>query len=929
MSQSKGIDILAINETKLDSTIKDNEVHLPGYDLVRKDRENNGRHGGGVCIYVRSNINFQIRADLSPSDIECLTIEISRPRSKPFLVSTWYRPPQSSPDLFAVFERVVDKVDAENLELYLLGDLNCDLFPDSVNANSSHLLNIMDIYGLTQLITEPTRVTQYSRTLIDLCLTNSPDKICNSGVVNIGISDHSIIFLTRKISHFRSFVHKTAEVRQLKNFNQDEFLRDLRMNEWNRVSMLNNPNEMWNLWKHLLMSVIDKHAPLKTKRIRNKRSPWITNELLREIYKRDFLKKKATSTNDPLIWKEVKGARNKVNNSIKKAKRNYFSEKLDASKWNPRKTWRLINELQSRQCKSTKVSQIKLGQQVFTSSEDISQAFNNHFTSIGQTLAREIPTVDIDPLYYVKTSDRVFSFERINVQEVVTLVKGIDGGKATGLDNIPCKLLKITADVVAPSLTCIFNQSLLTGIYPSDWKLAKVTPIFKNGSKSDLNNYRPISVIPAVAKIFEKIIYNQLYNYLNVNDLLTSCQSGFRSLHSTLTALLETSNNWCVNVDKGLLNGVIFIDLKKAFDTIDHEIILQKLAKYGVDQDALKWFKSYLTNRLQRCYVNNHLSSVSPLNCGVPQGSIIDPLLFLIYINDLPNCLSLGSPRMYADDTNVTFAASDMLGLETQINTELKNINLWLRANKLSLNVAKTEFMAINSRQKLHSLNDKTINVNVEGVKINQTDHSKALGLNIDENLSWKEHINSVSKKVASSIGALKRIRPFISMHTAIKIYKGLIEPHFDYCIVVWDGLSQQLSEKLQKLQNRAARVITKSSYNTNSSYLLNSLSWDNSLVRRTKKRANLMYKCVNKLAPNYLCNMFTPRALSFDLRDASQKLCLPKPRTDYLKRSFSYSGASLWNDLPEDIRTTKSLRNFKRRIDKWLSVSDSHTANM
>ena len=239
-----------------------------------------------------------------------------------------------------------------------------------------------------------------------------------------------------------------------------------------------------------------------------------------------------------------------------------------------------------------------------------------------------------------------------------------------------------------------------------------------------------------------------------------------------------------------------------------------------------------------------------------------------------------------------------MLGLETQINTELKSINLWLGANKLSLNVAKTEFMVISSRQKLQSSNEnKTININVEGVKINlQTDHSKALGLNIDEYLSWKEHIHEISKKVASNIGALKRVRLFISMHTAIKMYKGLIEPHCDYCSVLWDGLSQQLSEKLQKLQNRAARVITKSSYNTNSSYLFNSLSWDNlHCIRRTKQKANLMYKCVNKLPQNYLCNMFTPRALSFDLRDASQKLYLPKPRTDYLKRSFSYSGAYLW----------------------------------
>ena len=224
VSQFKDIDLLVINETKLDANIKDGEVHLPGYDVVRKDRESNGRNGGGVCIYVRSNINFQLRADLSPNNLECLTVEISKPCSKPFLVSTWYRPPQSSPDLFSTFERIIDKIDAGNLELYLMGDLNCNLLSEVVSNNSSHLLNIIDIYGLPQLITEPTRVTQYSSTLIDLCLTNSPDKISKSGVINIGISDHSAVYLICKVAHLRSNMYKTVEVRQLKNLNAAEFL---------------------------------------------------------------------------------------------------------------------------------------------------------------------------------------------------------------------------------------------------------------------------------------------------------------------------------------------------------------------------------------------------------------------------------------------------------------------------------------------------------------------------------------------------------------------------------------------------------------------------------------------------------------------------------------------------------------------------------
>ena len=205
----------------------------------------------------------------------------------------------------------------------------------------------------------------------------------------------------------------------------------------------------------------------------------------------------------------------------------------------------------------------------------------------------------------------------------------------------------------------------------------------------------------------------------------------------------------------------------------------------------------------------------------------------------------------------------------------------------------------------------------------------ESLGLIIDENLSWKAHIHEISKKVSSGIGALKRVRRFVSMHTAIKIYKGLIEPHFDYCSTVWNGLTQQLSEKVQKLQNRAIRVITKSGYDTSSRFLLNSLGWDNLSVRRVKQKANLMYKCINNLAPAYLCNLFAPISPSYYFRNAKKKLMLPKPRTDYLKRSFSYSGAVLWNNLPEEIRTSNSLGLFKRSSHRWFSDQYSHMANM
>ena len=229
-------------------------------------------------------------------------------------------------------------------------------------------------------------------------------------------------------------------------------------------------------------------------------------------------------------------------------------------------------------------------------------------------------------------------------------------------------------------------------------------------------------------------------------------------MHSTLTALNEATNSWSVNIDSGLVNGVIFIDLKKALDTIYHTILIRKLRKYGVDSSSLKWFESYLCDRSQKCSTNGHLSNTAPVTCGVPQGSNLGPLLFLVYINDLPNCLTSASPRIFADDTNITFAASTMTNLDKAVNLELRNLQRWLITNRLSLNIAKTEFMVIGSNQRIHTLSNNQIDIEIDGKSIKKVKEAKSLGLFIDEHLSWAKHIEEISKKISTAIGTLKCI---------------------------------------------------------------------------------------------------------------------------------------------------------------------------
>ena len=683
-------DILAINETRIDPTISDSIIKLEGYDIVRQDR---ARNGGGVALYIRSTINYR-RHQTITDGLEAICIDVLKPNSKPFTIVTCYRPPDSDEQFFNLFESMIGKLETKNKEIIIMGDLNCNLAAPTLNHNAKLLSSICEEYQFEQMIKEHTWVTKESRTLIDVILTNNPQRTVCAGVSHIAISDHSLIYAERKIAVPTKNKHQSIEFRNMKRFNVRAFQNDINTINWEQIAHAEDPNMMWIRWKELFLSVANKHAPIKRMRIRNKQSPWITPAIRERMKGRKRLKILAMKTDDPNIWSGYKREKNSTNNAVKQAKAQYYCNHIERNAGNTREIWRTINSVTYREAITNTVTELKTKAKTATDPQEISELFNTHFSDIGPSLASNLPDCQNTFIEYVRpTNQASFKLKNVSNEAVLKLLMNLDVNKATGLDHIPGKLLKEAGPIIANSLSLIFNRSIDTAIFPDEWKLAKVTPIHKKNEKNDPCNYRPISVIPTIAKVFERLIFNQVYEYFCTNDLLSKCQSGFRPLHSTVTALLEAVNEWTQNIDRGLINSVLFLDLAKAFDTVDHGILVENLALYGIRGTTLNWFKSYLNNRTQKCDLNGHLSSTRSLSCGVPQGTILGPLLFLIYINDLPNCLGTSSPRMYADDTNITYPGNSIHEIELNLNKELANVRDWLLANKLSLNAAKTEYM--------------------------------------------------------------------------------------------------------------------------------------------------------------------------------------------------------------------------------------------
>ena len=489
-----------------------------------------------------------------------------------------------------------------------------------------------------------------------------------------------------------------------------------------------------------------------------------------------------------------------------------------------------------------------------------------------------------------------FNFVQVNEVYIDNLINKLKNKSSCGYDNISNKHIKYAKSVLIKPLTLLINQCLHTGVYPSQLKMSRVKPLFKSGDKSLFSNYRPISLLPSLSKIFERVIFDQLLAYFTNNNLLCLNQFGFRPGHSTELAALRLVDHLITEKDRNRVPTNIYIDLSKAFDTLNHSILLEKLEYYGIADNSLSLLHNYLTDRCQYVEYNGHRSNTLPISTGVPQGSVLGPLLFLIYINDLPMVSDIFNMMMYADDTTI-YCNIDQNVSDEVINMELSKVSQWLAANKLSLNVAKTKFMVFHMHQKAVTYPDLYLN----GNKIERVTQFNYLGLILQANLSWNKHISHISLKVSKTIGILNRLKSIYPRKVLLTLYNTLILPHFIYCILSWGSVLRE-NHQLHLLQKKAIRIITNSNYIAHTEPLLKELE----LLKITCMFILSLWKFYYKLMTNQLPVYF-----------AIMKPVLPQVCTRYEIRNPVYH-------LP-DIRHAFAQQSLKYCLIKQLNTAEGY----
>ena len=626
---------------------------------------------------------------------------------------------------------------------------------------------------------------------------------------------------------------------------------------------------------------------------------WWDDELENATQLRDQLKSKGLEV-------EAKKQRNKVT-SMKRLKRNEYFRTLITSNNNSKELWRAINELTKNKSKNHN-----------SPTSDLScDDFNKHFTDIPIKVIKNDKTNsnDLKPLRSYCSEKNIQSKSNLPLMTINDVYKELNQLKQSntkGIDGVDGKILKLSASIITGSLTYIYNLCLSNKTFPDILKQAKVVPVYKkSGNVSDPNNYRPISILPVLSKPIEKHISKHTMEHFLKNDLLHQNQSGFRPNHSCHTALVKLVDQWLENIDQNEYTGVLLVDFAKAFDVIDRNLLIKKLNLYNINDNHLDLIKSFLSNRQQSVYYNNKFSCMLPLNYGVPQGSNLGPILFSIYINDLPLYIK-NKCDLFADDTTIHTSNKKLQTISTQLQLNVNELLQWSELNHMALNPSKTKRMLITTRQRRQNIKEELKDINVYNITINNTESHKLLGVIIDDNLSWSPHVSNLCKKVSSKIYALNRIKHVLNIKCRKLYFQTYIQSLIDYASTLWDGASNETIRHLRSLHKRGLKTVFSKNKITSDDYKQHNILPFKERLNLNK--ATLLHKCIHGHAPKSLATRFSLKCMR-----NTYNLHTKTPRIDLSKTSFSYSGAKLWNSIADDIRTIGSLPNFKKRYKKEL----------
>ena len=775
------------------------------------------------------------------------------------------------------------------------------------------------------LIHFPTRITQNTCSLLDNIFTNNLDHMF-TGVLTADISDHLPIFSLCHKQGGNIVADKNSHrvlKRNLSESNIIKFVREIEKISW----IINgNPNDSYNCFLQQFSDCYNKCFPLeesvpfayKSNKIRNK--PWLTKDLLKKCNKKWILYKKYLKKRTEYRFSVFKNYRNMVNYELKKAKHLYFKQKFDNVKGDIKRTWNVLKDIMgtNKNNKKKPISEVNHNGNVIKDKNIMSDIFNDYFVNIGAKLRGNVQSSNAEYKTFLKSNEKSAFFTCVTPKEIIDIVYKLKNHSSPGFDHIDISVVKRVIHIICFPLCNIFNVSIEKGIFPDKMKVAKVIPVFKGGSDKEICNYRPISVLPVFSKILEKCFYNRLVLFLEECNILSDHQYGFRSGHSTSTALLELVNKVVKCFDNREIMLGLFLDLSKAFDTLDHTILLEKLKNYGIRGTLLNWCRSYLSDRKQYVMIDNCKSQHKVITCGIPQGSILGPLLFLIYMNDIYNISDSLHFIQFADDTSVFLSGNDPHTLYDCFNNELKKLYNWLFVNKLVLNAKKTNYMTFTKKHV--NLENKFIKMGNDN--INCVSSLKFLGVTIDNKLTWHEHIGIICNRMSKGIGILNRLR-FLPKPTLKTIYNAFILPHLNYCNVAWGNSSLCYLNRIYLLQKKAVRIISNSSYRAHTETLFAKLKILSVFDLNRYNTGIYMYLLHKNIVPSFIssCFIVNQEIHNYSTR-SSANYHIPNIKTNASKFSLFYQGPVLWNSFSSDIRNCPSLNSFKRKLNFFLRNS-------